>query len=72
MALHTPEGVLEGVVEICKFLVKGTSLLDDCSYLEKSEVAIRSSCLFLEFCRGLPRVVQTVCWRFEGRVGLLL
>ena len=72
MVLNTPEGALEGVVEICKFLVKGTSLLDDCTYLEKSEVAIHSSCLFLEFCRSLPRVVQTVCCRFEGCIRLLL
>lgn len=40
ITLETPEGAISGVCEICKFLVKGTSLLENCSYIEKSEVGV--------------------------------
>ena len=38
LILFTPEGELKDIVAICKYLVKGTTLADDCTYLEKSKV----------------------------------
>ena len=47
--LMTPEGELKGVVAICQYLVKGTSLAENCNYLEKSQVFI----IFISFPIGI-------------------
>lgn len=38
LVLFTPEGELKDLVAICQYLVKGTALAENCTYLEKSKV----------------------------------
>lgn len=38
LVLFTPEGELKDLVSICQYLVKGTALAENCTYLEKSKV----------------------------------
>lgn len=45
LVLFTPEGELKDLVAICQYLVKGTALAENCTYLEKSKVRHERSIL---------------------------
>lgn len=71
LILFTPEGELKDIVAICKYLVKGTTLADDCTYLEKSKVGVRGEGSRLGLRGCLQRAVQAVRLRTQGYFRLL-